>query len=812
MTLLLLLWEGIARAQVSPQLHSWELYFGTENVPSNNQLTFTVESQGPEWDGTFYLSSGYPGGSVNTWGTTKPSVPAGFDFLDGDGSICGGSCVSTCCYGGVLGYGVYKISCSDGGYFYLDYTDDDYHNSYGVAADIFILYDDSENEFYWSSDYTGGNLGTYKRIVTGNTVGVWTMWGYSGPQDQSKFQPTTPTNLTVSWNSDYTHPFLQWDASSPSLAALYNIYRRTRSGSYQQIASNYGSTTYLDAQVGCGLQTCYYKVIAVSGDESKQSPSYVEKSFSATCAAPIGQDLTSGSSNNKSALGPHSEASSVGFRRDKPLGLATSWTQIQPNNLWAFLSNGGAFFESNTLAQPGISWVTQGNNSLVFTSGLWIAGVDKRDTARDVLGYYDDTNVQPGVITQTFSDTNVTSTFNPFDPRFEIAVVSDTSTLSDTSYQRWVENAAVTGAPMNQDGTPKLFGKINAYWVMNDLDTTSRSGMVPMGVEVHCYVFGIDTVGALSDAIFVLMDVINRSFHTYDSTYLGWFSDIDIGNAFDDLPGCDTLLSLGYMYNGGDTDYYYGRVAPACGFVILAGPSKTAANSSMTSFNKNDDGSLVWELYPQGAVPTFSQQILDVLAGRHHDGSPFINPDDSSHIITYVDPGDPVTGKGWIATLDQPPADNRFLQGSGPFTFVPGDTEKFVVAFIAARDTSRLSSITKLKESVPAIVSKWNEIKDDVVGVNEKRIPLPADFNLSQNFPNPFNPSTVIGFQLPVGGKVTLKVYDVLGREVKTLMNTFQAPGNHDVTFDACRLSSGVYFYRLVSGSYTSTKKMLLMK
>lgn len=89
---------------------------------------------------------------------------------------------------------------------------------------------------------------------------------------------------------------------------------------------------------------------------------------------------------------------------------------------------------------------------------------------------------------------------------------------------------------------------------------------------------------------------------------------------------------------------------------------------------------------------------------------------------------------------------------------------------------------------------------------------LPHEFSLSQNYPNPFNPTTVISYQLSAGSDVTLKVYDVLGREVATLVNQKQSAGKYSVTFDGSKLASGVYFYRLVAGSYIAVKKLVLLK
>jgi hypothetical protein len=88
----------------------------------------------------------------------------------------------------------------------------------------------------------------------------------------------------------------------------------------------------------------------------------------------------------------------------------------------------------------------------------------------------------------------------------------------------------------------------------------------------------------------------------------------------------------------------------------------------------------------------------------------------------------------------------------------------------------------------------------------------PADYDLAQNFPNPFNPATFIQFQLPEKQHVILRIYDALGVEVATLVNEEKEAGFHKINFDASSLTSGVYFYSLNSGSFSKTNKMLLME
>jgi hypothetical protein len=98
-----------------------------------------------------------------------------------------------------------------------------------------------------------------------------------------------------------------------------------------------------------------------------------------------------------------------------------------------------------------------------------------------------------------------------------------------------------------------------------------------------------------------------------------------------------------------------------------------------------------------------------------------------------------------------------------------------------------------------------------LVGINnEEKIPI--SFKLFQNYPNPFNPTTSIKYSVPSLQFTIIKVYDVLGNEIATLVNEEKSPGEYEVKFDASNLSSGVYFYQIKSGSFIQTNKMVLMR
>jgi hypothetical protein len=99
-----------------------------------------------------------------------------------------------------------------------------------------------------------------------------------------------------------------------------------------------------------------------------------------------------------------------------------------------------------------------------------------------------------------------------------------------------------------------------------------------------------------------------------------------------------------------------------------------------------------------------------------------------------------------------------------------------------------------------------------LTSVKELGDEMPGQFALEQNYPNPFNPSTTIRFNLPISGHTTLRLYNLLGQEVETLVNGELTGGAHSVEWNPGKVASGVYFYRLVAGSFVETKKMLYQK
>lgn len=371
------------------------------------------------------------------------------------------------------------------------------------------------------------------------------------------------------------------------------------------------------------------------------------------------------------------------------------------------------------------------------------------------------------------------------------------------------------------------------WYVVNDLDANrvaNLAGSLPLGLEMQKTIWAYNRGEALANTIFSKTKLINKSGKALDSMYIAQWADPDLGDATDDLVGCDTTLNLGYAYNGRATDANfasYSLIPPAVGFQLIQGPMVRTDNASdtaifashyrtgfknlpMTAFNFFIGGNVIYSDPPGGMYgsegTTMWYNLLHGLIGK--TGAPYINPI-TNQSTTCILSGDPVARTGWIDGSISPPADRRLALCSGPFTMAAGDTQEVVVATIAARGNDYLSSVTALKSFAtqinPPSHSHTTNISTQQNGI------VPNSFALAQNYPNPFNPTTTINFTIPASGNVSLKVYDVLGREVAVLANGVMAAGTYSKVWNAFRFASGVYFYRLQAGNFTQTKKLSLL-
>jgi hypothetical protein len=417
-----------------------------------------------------------------------------------------------------------------------------------------------------------------------------------------------------------------------------------------------------------------------------------------------------------------------------------------------------------------------------------------------------------------------------------------------------------------EEDKPDVFGvgTQTAWCVFNDgVENRIRfSETLPLGIEIHQSVFGFSPYIApqIQNVIFIRYKIINtgKVNSLLDSVYFTAWADADLGIDFeDDLVGSDTLLNSGFVYNEMETDPGFGIENPSFFITLLQGPHSYIPGETFLDNNSNNiydagidtpidtaynrkGSELGIESFPGAKnlkMTSFTNTVSsDPVYGDPHDEYEARNymtgklPNgqmyDPCAITPYggvvggidcnlVNPlywfsGDPINNIGWLNTVG---SDKRVVINSGPFNLEVGKPITIIYAYIIGRGTDRLNSITKAREIAEFTHQFYqSNFDDNLVSVEEEIANIPSEFILYQNYPNPFNPSTTISWQSPVSGHQTLKVYDVLGNEVATLVNQEQSVGSYRVDFDASHLSSGVYFYQLKAGSFIQTKKMISLK
>jgi len=365
-------------------------------------------------------------------------------------------------------------------------------------------------------------------------------------------------------------------------------------------------------------------------------------------------------------------------------------THMDANNIDMVVTNHGSFAYDLVSGNAGFIYPKGSTKTAVFAAGPWL-GAKVNGQVRVAIGEYDQEFV-PGPMGQATVRPD-SFTFLPDSPRFRgYKIVRGNTTSAD--YLNWPVNQ---GAPTDSLGKPALLGDVMVWSVYNDADQTAHANHAgktrPLGVEVQQSTFAFNRAGALGNIIFVRYKFINRGGNELDSMYVSAWSDPDLGGFTDDLVGCDTTRSLGFVYNATNADQTYGSTPPAVGYDFFRGPivpnsGNPSVNDTlgMSSFNK----------YINGTDPQSAGETYNYMQGLNADGTPVHFFDDTLQAVTtFQVPGDPVAGTGW---LDSSPADRRLMLSTGPFTMMPGDSQEVTIAIIVGQGTDRLSSITAMKD------------------------------------------------------------------------------------------------------------------
>jgi serine protease len=284
--------------------------------------------------------------------------------------------------------------------------------------------------------------------------------------------------------------------------------------------------------------------------------------------------------------------------------------------------------------------------------------------------------------------------------------------------------------------------------------TDANAGGNRLGISVQTRSYAFKNPPS-DNTVIIRYRITNTSGAALSGLYCGTFFDWDVGSAMNNVAEYDAAHNLGYVYDVTKTDSTFAGVA------VLSGSGSTQFHAI------NNAGDTSWQIYDG-----FSKaEKWDAL----HNGIS----------KTYAGVGDV-----------------SFVIGTGPVTLASGDSTTFAIAVMASPTLSDLISTTS------AAQQKWSYVSSAPSAPNT----IPLAFALEQNYPNPFNPTTHLQFSIADFQFVTLKIYDVLGRDVATLVNEQKSPGTYIVNFDGSSFASGVYFYRLRAGSFVSTKRMVLLK
>ena len=289
--------------------------------------------------------------------------------------------------------------------------------------------------------------------------------------------------------------------------------------------------------------------------------------------------------------------------------------------------------------------------------------------------------------------------------------------------------------------------------------------------------------------------------YVYRSTnYGGSWTSISSG-----LPGT-TVLAIASIFNGtGGTNLFAGTLSGIYRSTNN-GANWTEANSGAISSNV-----LAFATIPNGTGS------MNIFAGFERAG--IFKSTNNGISWTAADSGLTAMAVRSLIAIPNGAGRTDLFAGTTEGIFVSTDTGSTWATANFNQTSGNILALAVIGTNLFAATSDegvWKRPLSEMV-TSVKSLPdvRPKDFSLDQNYPNPFNPMTMIRYEIPDAGShyiVTLQVYDLLGREVATLVNEHKPAGSYSVQWNASNLPSGIYFYRLQAGTYTETKKLVLMK
>ena len=152
------------------------------------------------------------------------------------------------------------------------------------------------------------------------------------------------------------------------------------------------------------------------------------------------------------------------------------------------------------------------------------------------------------------------------------------------------------------------------------------------------------------------------------------------------------------------------------------------------------------------------------------------------------------------------------MLNTGPFKLEKDKPITIIGAYVMGRGTDAINSITVARANVQRAIEEYNNNFSSLAYEPGEPSYIVTDYILYHNYPNPFNPTTTIRYEIPEDGVVTIDIYDILGQRVITILNEFQKADRYEVNFNAFGLASGVYIYRMKVNDFITSKKMVLLR
>lgn len=410
----------------------------------------------------------------------------------------------------------------------------------------------------------------------------------------------------------------------------------------------------------------------------------------------------------------------------------------------------------------------------------------------------------------------------------------------------------------NED-RPDACGQVSYWRVDNDgVNSLQRkfNDVDPQFIEVQRTATISSIKGGRVPMLYVRFRIINtgQKAEVLDSVYFSIVSPSITEEASNYLAGCDTSSGSVFAYSTMDDAVYQN---PPCYLIsFLQGPLVSLPGVTFIDVNSNGvfdpgidssikkgfnrkgrfkgldsiPGSMNLEMtgftpYYPGSVkhgePNTQYELRNyMVGGLTRTGEP-IDPcnwgfGNSASLADCKDlnpkflySGNPVENKGWLNTVS---GREVLMMSAGPFKLVKNVPQDIYVTYVVGQGYSPVNSI-EIARNTNIEGRKFfdKNLGDEPLAV-EDEIQGVKNYNLEQNYPNPFNPATTIRYSVAEFNRVTLKVYDLLGKEVASLVNEEKRPGSYTAVFNASNLASGIYFYRLQAGSKSFTRKLLLVK